>query len=357
MSEQGSQLARFLRRRAVKKVVAKIGAAKLAAIGAVAVAAFLLFLVVLAALAGASSSSESGGEEISCAPPAAGSESPPPELVPIYVAAAAKYELGPRGPGILAAINYVESGFGESELPGVERGTKNGAGAAGPMQFLYPSSWEMYGVDGDEDGDRDVYDATDAIFSAANLLHSEGAPGDWYDAIWHYNHADWYVRKVERLAQSYGPFECTGQLGAPPSAPVQRLLYFARWIESQKVPYCWGGGHSPEGPGPSGGSYCWNAAGEQIFGSTAKGLDCSGAVRWLLSLAGYPDPGPTTSGGFAGKYLPGPGAAVTIWANAVHVFIEIGGTDWGTSESNYAHGPGFASHTTGGFIPRHLEGL
>jgi len=354
MSGNGSALGTLLRRRLAGKVLAKVGAAKLAAIAAGAIAAFLVFLVMLAALAGADSS-ESGKGRTVCSI-GGGSKSPPPKLVPIYSGAAAKYELGARGPGILAAINFVESEYGNSPLPGVARGTQNSAGAAGPMQFLYPESWEAFGVDGDGDGDRDVYDPYDAIFSAANLLHAEGAPRDWYDAIWHYNHADWYVRKVERIAGEYGAVECTEGLGALPDAPVGRLLYVARWIESKRLPYCWGGGHGPH-PGPSGGSYCWNTSGEQVFGSTAKGLDCSGAVRWLLFLAGYPDPGALVSGQFATAYPSGPGAAVTIWSNAEHVFIEIDGRDWGTSESNAAHGPGFAEHTTAGFAPSHPGGL
>lgn len=353
MSERGSPLGSFLRRRAVREVVAKVGAAKLAVIGAAALGAFLIFLVVLAALAGASTSSPSEGQTVCTL--SGGSKSPPSKLVPLYSEAAAKYELGPRGPGILAAINYVESDFGQSPLPGVAPGTQNEAGAEGPMQFLQ-SSWEAYGVDGNGDGVKDVYNAADAIFGAANLLHIDGAPKDWYGAIFDYNHADWYVRKVERIAREFGAVECSEKLGTLPGVPVQRLLYVARWIQSQKIPYCWGGGHGSK-PGPSGGTYCWNGAGEQIFGSPAKGLDCSGSVRWLLVLAGYPDPGPTVSGDFATIYPSGRGAQVTIWSNADHVFIEIGGVDWGTSETNFAHGPGFAEHTTAGFVPSHPEGL
>lgn len=353
MSNGGSALTQYLKRRALLRVASRVGMAKLLLVGAAVLAAFLVFLVLLAALVGATSSADAQGA-VSCSA-SGGSESPPPRLTPIYVAASEKFGLGPRGPGILAAINYVESEFGRSELPGVHSGT-NSAGAAGPMQFLYPSSWEPFGVDGDNDGDKDVYDPWDAIFAAANLLRTEGAPRDWYGAIFAYNHADWYVRKVERLAQTYGLVECEGQLGAMPTEPVQRLLHVAKWIEARKFPYCWGGGHAAK-PGPSGGSYCWNASREQIFGSSAQGLDCSGAVRWLLVLAGYPDPGPLVSGSFATAYPSGPGSSVTIWSNAEHVFITISGRDWGTSSSNFAHGPGFAEHGTEGFAASHPEGL
>jgi hypothetical protein len=354
MSERSSALGRYLRARVARKLLARVGLAKLAAAGAVALGAFLAFLVLLAAIAGASSSAEEeqpGTCSVVTTRSSGGVKSPPARLVPLYAEAAQKYRLGPRGASILAAINYVESDYGESPLPGVRSGS-NYAGAAGPMQFLYPSSWEAFGVDGNGDGEKNVYDPADAIFAAANLLHAAGAPGDWYGAIFSYNHADWYVRKVERIAAGFGPIQCTGQ----PTTTVQRLLYVAGWIEAQKVHYCWGGGHGPS-PGPSTGYYCYTAAGQQVFGTATRGLDCSGAVRWLLVLSGFPDPGQLTSGEFATAYPSGPGAAVTIWSNAEHVFIDIDGEDWGTSASNFASGPGFADHTTAGFAPSHPEGL
>lgn len=353
MSEGTSAAARILKRRVALRLAAKIGKAKLVAAAAGVLLGILLFLVLLAAIVGASSQADTKGAT-SCTV-SRGSASPPPRFVPIYVAASQKNGLGPRGPGILGAIHYVESNFGRSQLPGVHSGS-NYAGAAGPMQFLVPSSWDAYGVDGDGDGVKDVYNPADAIFAAANLLQDLGAPADWYSAIFGYNHADWYVQKVERIARSFGSVECTAEPTTLPSAPLQRVAYIAKWIEAQKLPYCWGGGHSSK-PGPSGGSYCWNAEGDQIFGSSAEGLDCSGAVRWLLVLAGYPDPGPLVSGSFANAYPSGPGTDVTIWSNAEHVFIEIGGEDWGTSSSNFAHGPGFADHTTDGFVASHPEGL
>ena len=210
MSEHGSALRSYLKRRVVLKLTAKVGKAKLLVAGAAVVGGFLLFLVLLAALAGATSTADTEGG-MTCRA-SGGVDGPPSHLVPIYAAAAQKYRLGPRGPGILAAINYVESDFGRSTLPGVHSGS-NFAGAAGPMQFLYPSSWEPFGVDGDGDGDKDVYDPWDAIFAAANLLRTEGAPADWYGAIFTYNHADWYVRKVERYAEQFG-----GSIVCTPSA-------------------------------------------------------------------------------------------------------------------------------------------
>jgi hypothetical protein len=105
---------------------------------------------------------------------------------------------------VLAAIGSIESDHGRLALPGVASG-KNVAGAMGPMQFL-AETWAAYGVDGDGDGRADVFRAADAIFGAAKLLCASGAgqPARLRDAIWSYNHADWYVNRVIDLAIRYG---------------------------------------------------------------------------------------------------------------------------------------------------------
>jgi membrane-bound lytic murein transglycosylase B len=120
----------------------------------------------------------------------------PPVLIPIYNRAAATYELGPQGPSVLASINGIESAFGTNMGP-------SSAGAVGWMQFL-PSTWDMYGVDANGDGVRDPYNPEDAIFAAARYLNAAGMPADTYNAIFAYNHADWYVADVLANASCYG---------------------------------------------------------------------------------------------------------------------------------------------------------
>ncbi len=96
---------------------------------------------------------------------------------------------------VLAAIGQVESGHGTNTGP-------SSAGAMGPMQFL-PSTFGAYAVDGDSDGVADIWNPSDAIYSAANYLCANGAgggPRGLYGAIYRYNHADWYVLMVMRVA-------------------------------------------------------------------------------------------------------------------------------------------------------------
>lgn len=141
----------------------------------------------------------------------------PRELLPIYQDAAG--ETCDMDWAVLAGVGKVESDHGRSEAPGVKSGT-NSAGAAGPMQFM-PATWEAYRVDGDGDGDTDIYGSADSIWSAANLLCANGA-GDGTDArvrdaLFAYNHSQQYVQDVLDVAASYRAAGAVGT-GADASA-------------------------------------------------------------------------------------------------------------------------------------------
>jgi len=127
----------------------------------------------------------------------------PPFLLPIYQACGTEYGVPWE---VLASINKIETGFGTNL-------NVSSAGAVGWMQFL-PSSWEAFGVDANGDGRKDPYNPVDAICAAANYLKIAGAHEDLYQAIFAYNHADWYVQEVLLYARAYGrlPSDLVGSL-------------------------------------------------------------------------------------------------------------------------------------------------
>jgi hypothetical protein len=100
---------------------------------------------------------------------------------------------------VLAAIGQIESADGQNMGPST-------AGALGPMQFL-PSTWTLWGIDGfGNTGTPDIMDPFDAVPSAARLLCADGAAAGGQSlrqAIFDYNHADWYVDEVLTLAAEY----------------------------------------------------------------------------------------------------------------------------------------------------------
>ena len=132
----------------------------------------------------------------------------PPFLLPIYQAAGIQYGIRWE---ILAAINEIETDYGRNL-------NVSSAGARGWMQFM-PSTWEMYGVDANEDGRIDPYNPVDAIFAAARYLSASGGGTDIRRALFAYNHADWYVASVLERAQA---------IGSIPSGLIDSLSGLAR---------------------------------------------------------------------------------------------------------------------------------
>jgi hypothetical protein len=130
------------------------------------------------------------------------SSSRPTSYLELYKASAARYCPGLSWT-VLAAIGEVESGNGTNVGP-------SSAGALGPMQFL-PSTWQEWGTDGFGDtGTPNIMNPYDAVPSAAEMLCAAGAAKggqSLYNAIFSYNHADWYVDEVLAIAHEYAQTE------------------------------------------------------------------------------------------------------------------------------------------------------
>lgn len=159
-------------------------------------------------------------------------------------------------PALLAAQLYQESGWNPKAV--------SPANARGLAQFI-PGTWDAYGVDGDGDGDRDIWDPVDAIPSAAAYdcalaKYVKGVPGDpthnmlasynagsyaviKYNGVPPYNETQNYVQRITTLAKSF----------AAPTRPVAAskqaaaAIYFAQ--KQLGKDYLWGGNGTPDQDG------------------------------------------------------------------------------------------------------------
>jgi hypothetical protein len=318
--------------------------------------ATLVSLLVFAAFVGGLAAALGGQSGCESAQGAAGAikGEVPPKLVPIYEGAAGKYGLGPKGPAMLASINFNETDFGTNMGP-------SSAGAEGWMQFM-PETWTTWGVDANHDGKKDPSNPWDAIFAAARYLRASGAPGDWSKAIFAYNHADWYVQRIlGDFRRFYGgpaeaavgqPVSSSSEACGPPAGASERIAKMVAEANRlsllrPETEYVWGGSHGVS-PTPPNGPF-----------------DCSSAVSHLLQVGGFEIPTMDTSGLFEWAQR-GPGRWVTIFdklTGEAHTFIRFSPSVtpaskryWGTSGSVMpGHGPGWIPEST--FSAEYLSGF
>jgi cell wall-associated NlpC family hydrolase len=133
-----------------------------------------------------------------------------------------------------------------------------------------------------------------------------------------------------------------GLVSAPPDAPAEVQAIVSAANQVAKLPYVYGGGHGRGGP-------------EGLFVDSA--YDCSGSVSFAFASAGLLK-SPLDSTGFMRWGKPGPGKWVTVYANAGHAFMVVGGVRFDTSglrESGSRWQT--ASRTVSGFTVRHPPGL
>lgn len=116
-------------------------------------------------------------------------------------------------PALLAAQLYQESGWNPR--------AQSPAAAQGIAQFI-PGTWATHGVDGDKDGDKDVWDPADAIPSAAS-----------YDCA-----LAGYVKKAggdptNNMLAAYnaGPYAVIRYSGVPPYKETQNYVKVIRTLE------------------------------------------------------------------------------------------------------------------------------
>jgi Transglycosylase SLT domain len=345
---------------------ARVGRRAAAAAGAGGLVLWTLVLLAVAVISGASYGPLFGAEDgtTSEGASALAQRDVPATYLALYQRAAQRYGIDWA---LLAAIGKVECDHGRDPLPACTReGATNSAGAGGPMQFI-ASTWAQYGVDGNGDGVADRWNAADAIYAAANYLHASGAPADSERAIFAYNHANWYVREVERWAALY---RGSSQPVDAPTAPAEQWerggasltwrsptpVLFVAGAQAVLAP---GDGHLalvPAAAPPV--VQAMVVAGNELQGlrygaaghPDPRGVeaeDCSSSVNYLLYRSGVRALSEILRDNpLAQDYVrwgsPGPGRWVSIYATAgptPHVFIVVAGLRLDTSHDGTDEGP------------------
>ncbi len=158
----------------------------LATVAAVAALAVVVSIVgTVMAILGANLSCMGGGSALAAPATKTAVREIPPERLRIYQEAGRRFDVSWP---FLASIGYQECGHGACAqvYP---------SGCAGPMAIGYvrgsacspdpsaPTIWERYGFDGNEDGETDVLNPADAVFTAARMMRPVfGLAGDSYAA-------------------------------------------------------------------------------------------------------------------------------------------------------------------------------
>jgi len=129
-----------------------------------------------------------------------------------------------------------------------------------------------------------------------------------------------------------------GSASAPASAPAVIKAAVAAGNQIRSTPYIWGGGH---------GSF------------SDRGYDCSGSVSYVLHAAGVLS-SPEASGPMMSWGAAGPGKWITVYANAGHAWMIVGGLRFDTSGRSGTGSrwqTGVDAEGTGAFAVRHYPGL
>ena len=338
-------------------MAATLSATRLAVMATGALAMAWAAVACLASVGGAATPSFAGEQQASAGAVAG----IPAAYLALYRAAAARYGIDWA---VLAGIGKVECDHGRDPDPSCLReGAVNAAGAGGPMQFL-ASTWAVYGVDGDGDGRRDRWDPADAIYAAANYLRAAGAPRDYRDAIFAYNHSWAYVTAVLGWAEKY---RAAAAPGASETVAIdgwaqtvqQRTSSPVEMIEGSVARLAPGDGHvamipAEAPPAVQAMLIAGNELQDLPYGPDghpdprgAPDEDCSSTINYILYRAGVRPIGEVIrenplAQDYVGWGAPGPGRWVTIYATDAptpHVFAVIAGLRLDTSHDGTDVGP------------------
>ena len=262
----------------------------------------------------------------------------PPTIQALYEDAAAEHHIPWT---LLAGIGMAETAHGRTTAT-------SSAGAQGLMQFM-PETFATYGIDGGGDGVVDIHDDADSIYSAASYLLAAGVTNGAEgvrEALYAYNHADWYVNDVLHYAHAYGgglvlgdPVHCEGGRGNPDLPPIssERVTTMLEFAAGQQGDaYVLGAG------GPD----AWDCSSLTQTAMAAIGITAPRTAQaqrdWLASGNGFRVPVEAARSGdlyFYDYYL-GPhtiGHVGFVWDPATFTSIEAANPTKGVGHFSYEH--------------------
>ncbi|MFZ3491637.1 NlpC/P60 family protein [Streptomyces sp. 5.8] len=190
-------------------------------------------------------------------------------------------------PSLVAAQLYSESSF---DPKAQSRDPATGEPIADGIAQFIPSTWAQHGVDGDHDGDKDVWDPKDAIpaqmsYDCSLANDVKDVPGDRTDnmlaaynagpsavqkagGIPPFEQTRAYVKAIRELATKWAAVDGEGGVPLPPgSGGAAQAIATAK--QALGTMYQWGGGCEPP-----------------FDHSRNRGCDCSSLMQYAWGSAG-----------------------------------------------------------------------
>lgn len=212
--------------------------------------------------------------------------------------------------------------------------------AVGAWQFI-PSSWRIYGRDGNGDGLIDPHNVYDNALGAVVHLCGSG-PHDLTNrdqlrqTIYGYNHSWTYVDKVMAGIDTFDQIGVAAGGAAVPEASGRAALVIAAARKWTGTPYAWGGGGGRPG---AGGTVLGGPSEGFSQGKGTIGFDCSGLTQYAYAAAGIQLPRVSSQQAQQGQRIPrsagleavAPGDLIFFGSNPAagtgiyHVAIYLGG--------------------------------
>ncbi|WP_432563940.1 C40 family peptidase [Kineococcus sp. SYSU DK003] len=177
--------------------------------------------------------------------------------------------------------------------------------AVGAWQFI-PSSWQIYGRDGNADGLADPHNVFDNALAAVVHLCGTGPknlsdPVQLRQAIYGYNRSWTYVSQVLAAITTFDQIGLAAGGAAVSEASGRAAVIIAAARQWTGTPYAWGGGGGRPG---TNGTVIGGPSEGFAQGAGTVGFDCSGLTQYAYAAAGIALPRVSSQQALQGIRIP-----------------------------------------------------